>query len=102
MITLSIISLEISSWDISGACCVETTTKGLSENVIVNGIGIHRQDDLNTPHTFSPPDCPSHQTKITTGSTTVFANGKGVARVADLYDGGEEVKTGSPDVFAGG
>jgi uncharacterized Zn-binding protein involved in type VI secretion len=86
------------------SCDTDTTTEGKSGNVFINGIGVHRQGDLNTDHRVNPPDCPFHQTAISVGSTTVFANNppRGVARVGDLYDGGEEVSTGSENVFAGG
>ena len=83
-------------------CDATTTTEGASENVFINKIGAHLQGDLNTAHTYPEGDkCPSHQTAITTGSTTVFVNGKGLARVGDLYDDDEEVATGSPNVFSG-
>jgi len=86
-------------------CDVVTTTLGASPSVFVNGIGVHRRTDLNTSHKFPCGDsCCPHQTRIVLGSTTVFANNppRGVARVGDLYDGGEEVSTGSENVFAGG
>jgi uncharacterized Zn-binding protein involved in type VI secretion len=87
-------------------CTASTTTEGKSSNVIVNGTGVHRKSDKNTSHTVPVGDeCPSHQTAISVGSTTVFANGFGIARIGDLYDGGEEVtvlENGSLNVFAGG
>jgi uncharacterized Zn-binding protein involved in type VI secretion len=82
-------------------CTASTTTEGKSSNVIVNGTGVHRQSDKNTSHTYSPPGCPSHQTTISVGSSTVFANGLGIARIGDSYSGGEEVSSGSSNVFAG-
>jgi uncharacterized Zn-binding protein involved in type VI secretion len=82
-------------------CTTTTTTEGKSGDVFVNGTGVHRQSDENTSHTYSPDGCPSHQTAISVGSTTVFANNLGIARIGDLYDGGEEVSSGSLNVFAG-
>ena len=83
-------------------CTPDAFTQELSGNVFINGVGVHRQGDLNTPHGVNSPGCSLHQTIIDVGSTTVFSNGKGVARVGDFYDGGEEVSTGSGNVFAGG
>lgn len=84
-------------------CVASTTTEGKSSNVFVNGIGIHRKSDLNTSHIYPVGNsCPSHQTAISVGSSTVFANALGVARIGDSYTGGEEVSSGSSNVFAGG
>ena len=47
----------------------------LSPNVLVNGTGISRQGDNNTPHLLPGAPCPTHAAPITTGSTTVFING---------------------------
>jgi uncharacterized Zn-binding protein involved in type VI secretion len=82
-------------------CSATTTTEGLSGNVLVNGTGVHRQGDLNTAHTVNAPQCPAHQTAISAGSGTVFANGMGVARITDQYDGGEVISSGSGNVFSG-
>jgi uncharacterized Zn-binding protein involved in type VI secretion len=82
-------------------CIAETTTDTMSGDVIVNGTGVHRQGDKTVPHPMGASACPNHTPAITTGSTTVFANGKGVARIGDLYDDGEEVSSGSGTVFAG-
>jgi len=46
--------------------------------------------------------CPSHAAPITTGSTTVFVNGKGCGRVGDGITSCTSVAAGSSDVFAGG
>ena len=84
-------------------CDSETTTEGASLTVFLNGTGVHRKGDLNTEHTWPPTDsCPAHQTGITVGSLTVFANTFGVARKGDFYDEGEEVSSGSSNVFADG
>ena len=83
-------------------CVGSTFTDGMSSDVFVNGTGIHRQDDDNASHAFPPdPPCTPHTTAITTGSTTVFANYKGVARVDDAYSAGETVSSGSDNVNAG-
>ena len=66
-------------------CQPTTTTEGASTDVFVAGYGVHRKGDLNTIHTFAPPVCPSHQTPLTSSSSTVFVNGKGVGRQTDKY-----------------
>ena len=72
-----------------------------SPNVFVNSIGISRQGDKNHPHLKSAPICPIHQAGITTGSTTVFINGKGCGRIGDDVSGCTKVASGSPNTFAG-
>ena len=73
-----------------------------SPDVFVNGIGISRQGDNNTPHLLPPPPCPTHAAPIATGSTTVFINSKGCGRIGDGISGCTSVATGSSNVFAGG
>ena len=72
-----------------------------SDNVFVNGRGISRQGDNNTPHLLPPAVCPTHAAPITTGSTTVFVNGKGCGRIGDGITACTSVATGSANVFAG-
>jgi uncharacterized Zn-binding protein involved in type VI secretion len=73
-----------------------------SGDVIVNGTGVSRQGDNNTGHLKPPAPCPPHAAPIAVGSTTVFANGKGVGRIGDAISGCTSVATGSSNVFAGG
>lgn len=73
-----------------------------SPDVFCNGIPVSRQGDLNTSHLLPGSPCPSHQAPITTGSTTVFVNGRGCGRINDAISGCTKVAEGSPDVFAGG
>jgi len=73
-----------------------------SGDVFVDGTGISRQGDNNTSHKLPPAPCPSHAAPITTGSTTVFVNGKGCGRVGDAITGCTSVATGFERVFAGG
>ena len=73
-----------------------------SPNVIVNGVGWSRQGDKNTPHLVPrPKKCRGHAAAISTGSSTVFVNGKGAGRVGDSISGCTAVAAGSPNVFAG-
>lgn len=84
-------------------CVVTTTTSGMSGTVKVEGTGVHRKGDSTVAHGIGAPTCPNHSPSIKTGSTTVFANGMGVARVGDGYtDATDIVQTGSISVFAGG
>jgi len=73
-----------------------------SSNVKVNGTGISRQGDNNTTHLLPGAPCPAHAAAITTGSTTVFVNGKGCGRIGDVITGCTSVASGSSSVFAGG
>ena len=81
--------------------CLIPSRDERSDNVKVNGIGISRQGDKNTLHKKPPAPCPSHKAPITTGSTTVFVNGKGCGRVGDAITACTSVASGSENVFAG-
>lgn len=84
-------------------CTGASTTAGLSSDVIVGGYGVHRQDDASTPHAYPPdPPCANHTPTLATGSTSVFANGKGIARVGDGYSSvSDVVGSGYATVIAG-
>mgnify|MGYP003120472121 CR=1 FL=1 len=88
--------------DADVAHCSGMTRAAGSTDVFVNNIGISRQDDNNTSHLLPPVPCPSHAAPITTGSTTVFINGKGCGRVGDGISVCTSVTAGSSDTFAGG
>ena len=81
-------------------CSSMTRAQG-SPNVFVNGIAWSRQGDLNTVHLLPGDPCPPHTAPITTGSTTVFINGKGAGRIGDAITGCTSVAAGSSNVFAG-
>ena len=72
-----------------------------SSDVIVNGLGVSRQGDVNTSHLLPGAICPSHSAPIAVGSLTVIVNGRGCGRVGDAISGCTSVAQGSPDVFAG-
>jgi uncharacterized Zn-binding protein involved in type VI secretion len=84
--------------------CTGMSRAGGSGNVFVNGIGVSRQGDSNTPHLLPPniPPCPGHSASISSGSSTVKVNGKGCGRVGDGISGCTSVASGSSNVFAGG
>jgi len=81
--------------------CSQPKRKEGSPDVICNGLAVSRQGDHNTVHNRPGSPCPPHTAPITTGSLTVFANGKGVGRVGDAVTACTSVQQGSPDVFAG-
>ena len=82
--------------------CSGMTRAAGSPNVYVNKIEWSRQGDNNTSHDLPGDPCPSHAAPITTGSTTVFINGKGAGRVGDGITDCTSVSAGSSNVFAGG
>ena len=75
---------------------------GHSSNVFVNGIGISRETDNNTPHLLPGNPCPIHVAPISTGSLTVKINGLGCGRIGDGISACTSVAAGSENVFAGG
>ena len=87
--------------DADVAHCSGMTRAEHSPDVYANGIPISRQDDHNTSHLLPGSPCPPHTAPITTGSTTVFINGKGCGRIGDALTGCTSVAAGSEDVFAG-
>jgi len=87
--------------DTEHGCATTTTTNGCSTSVFVNGIGVHRQGDLNNTHTIPCGDsCCEHAQPIVTFSETVLVDGLGVARIGDRYSGCGHVASGSETVFA--
>tara|TARA_B000000460_G_C21159578_1_gene240582 strand:+ start:216 stop:485 length:270 start_codon:yes stop_codon:yes gene_type:complete len=81
--------------------CSQPRRSALSPDVLVNGTGISRQGDVNTPHLLPGAPCPTHAAPIATGSTTVFINTKGCGRIGDGISACTSVATGSSNVFAG-
>ena len=71
-----------------------------STNVFINGIGAHRQGDTWPPHGCS--DCSPHSGTLANGSSTVYVNGKQLARIGDPISCGSRCAQGSVNVFAGG
>ena len=90
--------------DCNHPCLGTTTTNGMSSDVIVEGTGVHREGDDTVTHVSgadSPICVTTHAPVIDEGSTTVFANGKGVARIGDDYTASDTVASGANSVFAG-
>ena len=82
--------------------CSTPRRSARSPDVFVNGTGISREGDNNTPHLLPPPPCPTHAAPIASGSSTVKINTKGCGRIGDGISGCTSVGTGSCNVFAGG
>lgn len=72
---------------------------GGSPDVLVNGLGVHRQGDPWASHCDPSPSC--HPGAAAGGSGTVLANGMPVMRIGDDVDCGSAAAQGSGDVFAG-
>jgi len=79
-----------------------------STDVLINGIGAVRLGDIMAAHPDGAPCTPSpipHTPALSTGSATVFVNGKPMGRVGDLYNTGTAfvhiISTGSPNVLVG-
>ncbi len=98
-------------------CDAVTTVLGGSPNVFIgftdgNGNSITnpvlRVGDPLAPHTIEQvppllPPCIDHPgQKVNLGSTSVFVNKKGIARVGDSVDIGGAITAGVPNVIAGG
>ena len=81
-------------------CSGMTRAQG-SPTVFVNSIAWSRQGDNNTSHLLPGVPCPSHAAPITTGSSSVFVNGKGAGRIGDAITGCTSVAAGSSNVFCG-
>jgi uncharacterized Zn-binding protein involved in type VI secretion len=82
-------------------CTGTTTTNQGSSDVCVNGIGVVREGDLNTTHSYTGRGCSvSHAVPLSAASSSVFVNGKALGRVGDSYSG-ETISSGSANVFAG-
>jgi uncharacterized Zn-binding protein involved in type VI secretion len=70
-----------------------------SENVFVNNIAVHRQNDAWDTHCCGPS---FHDSVLASGSGTVFVNNLQIARIGDPVACGSAIAAGSGNVFAGG
>jgi len=70
-----------------------------SPNVNVNGRPWHRIGDEWSVHCCG---LSCHDSKLCSGSSTVFINGKAAGRIGDAVCCGSVVMTGSTNVYAGG
>lgn len=72
-----------------------------STNVITNNCSTAREGDPMIPH-GSPSPSPPHGGSISKGSSKVFVNSVGIARITDPISCGQALATGSGNVIAGG
>ena len=80
-------------------CSVPVRGPG-SPNVLVNFRTWNRMGDFNLPHLLPCGDkCCVHAAPIAVGSTRVFVNGRGAARVTDYVLGCTAVATGAKGPF---
>ncbi|WP_423838651.1 PAAR domain-containing protein [Thauera propionica] len=80
-------------------CWPPRPSTSAAASVFVNGIAVHRVGDSWATHCCKR-SC--HSSVLAGGSSTVFAEGKGVGRIGDPVACGSRVAQGSPNVFAGG
>ena len=82
-------------------CDTTTKTDKCSDDVFANGYGVCRVGDTIKEHKRPVgSSCVNHIVAILAGSSTVFANGKAIARNTDSVDLGN-ISSGSTDVFSG-
>jgi uncharacterized Zn-binding protein involved in type VI secretion len=77
-----------------------TSTNACSDKVFVEGIGVVRQDDAVTAHTF--PSCSTHAPGLVSFSSKVKIQGRGAGRKGDTYGCGALITSGSGKVNIGG
>lgn len=76
-----------------------TSTNVCSDKVFVGGIGVVREGDAVTAHTF--PGCATHTPVLTSFSSKVKIQGKGAGRKGDSYGCGAIITSGSSKVNIG-
>mgnify|MGYP006125832557 FL=1 len=79
-----------------------------SDNVFAEGTGVVRKDDAMKAHAngdLCVATATNHAPTVSTHSSTVFVNGKEIARIGDKYNSessqDHEIKSGATTVFAG-
>ena len=79
-----------------------------SDNVFAEGTGVVRKDDAMKAHAngdLCVATATNHAPKVSTHSSTVFVNGKEIARIGDKYNSessqDHKITTGATTVFAG-
>ena len=76
---------------------LRTSTGECSATVFVNGIGAVRASDKVAPHPFG--GCGPDTSGLSTFSSTVFVEGRGMGRIGDEYTSDNTITTGSSTVF---
>lgn len=91
----------------SGPGCslpMTSATDACSPDVFINGVGVVREGDAMASHNQS--GCSPEAPVLSTFSSTVKVNGKGVGRIGDNYQGDgtniiQPVPGATPNVFCG-
>jgi uncharacterized Zn-binding protein involved in type VI secretion len=86
----------------TGRNCTSPTTQATaagSGDIIVNNKGAVREGDAMTTH--NQPGCTPHAPGLSSFSSTVYANGKRVGRLGDVYGGEHKITSGSADIIVG-
>lgn len=79
---------------------ITTATDVCSGDVFINGEGAVREGDQVAPHPAA--GCGNDSSVVTSFSSTVKVNGRGVARIGDEYTSDNIITSGSGTVSAGG
>jgi uncharacterized Zn-binding protein involved in type VI secretion len=94
----------VASPDGSGVCSADPSTQATDEGssrVFIGGIGVVRQGDKMKLHLYDGPCDTPHQPVLTTYSTNVYVEGRGIGRKGDAYGGDHIITTGSTRVYSG-
>lgn len=81
-------------------CFPSRPNNSASDNVSVNGRGLHRLNDSWAAHCC--PDAGCHGGYTIQGSSTVSINGRPATRIGDMINCGSYCLEGSSDVSIGG
>ncbi len=79
--------------------CAPTPLVDCSPDVFINGFGAGRVGDHYAPHGCATH--PTHQDRISAGSSTVFVNMLPVGRIGDAVILAGNVRDGSANTFVG-
>lgn len=91
----------VDSINTNHGCDATTVTDEGSTKVFVQGIGVVRADDKCSVHLLPAGlACVPHQVSLSIYSSKVKADGKGVGRIGDYYNG-HQITSGSDKVYAG-
>ena len=72
-----------------------------SSDVFVEGIGVVRIGDTMIPHPAPVCGCGAHAPALSAASAYVYANGRRIGRIGDLYSPGHVIDSGAPTVHDG-
>lgn len=93
--------IAFNSSNCDGACgAPPAPAAAWSSNVFANSRNVVRQGDAFVPH--ARPNEPPHGRVVSSGSSTVYVNGKQCARIGDPLSCGAHIATGSSNVIVGG